>query len=94
MKHSVVRHTVGLGVVAVLALGIAACSSEDDSSDSPTTTVVAHPLDDQLRLNQMQVLGTHNSYHVAPDPACHRGVPGWVSQVSYNWQVERSKTIV
>ena len=36
---------------------------------SPTTTAPAYPLDDQLKLNQMQVLGTHNSYHLAPDPA-------------------------
>lgn len=88
MKHSVVRHTVGLGVVAVLALGIAACSSEDDSSDSPTTTVVAHPLDDQLRLNQMQVLGTHNSYHVAPDPALATLLtqidPAWPRTLEYS----------
>ena len=26
----------------------------------------AYRLDDTLRLNQIQVLGTHNSYHVAP----------------------------
>jgi hypothetical protein len=26
-----------------------------------------YPLDDVLRLNQLQVKGTHNSYHVAPD---------------------------
>ena len=27
-----------------------------------------HPRDDELRLDQIQVRGTHNSYHVAPDP--------------------------
>jgi hypothetical protein len=28
----------------------------------------AYPRDDQLRLNQIQVLGTHNSYHIQADP--------------------------
>src|SRR5262249_35076121 len=26
-------------------------------------------LGDELRLNQIQVIGTHNSYHIAPTPA-------------------------
>jgi len=30
---------------------------------------VVHPLDDELRLDQVQVLGTHNSYHVEPSAA-------------------------
>ena len=28
----------------------------------------AYPRDRELRLNQIQVLGTHNSYHIQPDP--------------------------
>jgi hypothetical protein len=27
-----------------------------------------YPRDDELRLNQIQVLGSHNSYHIRPDP--------------------------
>ena len=32
----------------------------------PTSAPFAYPMDDVLRLNQIQVKGTHNSYHVAP----------------------------
>jgi hypothetical protein len=33
-----------------------------------------HPMDDVLRLNHLQMVGTHNSYHVAPDPP---SLPQW-----------------
>lgn len=33
-----------------------------------------YPLDDALRLNHLQALGTHNSYHVAPESGGH---PDW-----------------
>ncbi|RME22886.1 MAG: hypothetical protein D6798_14725 [Deltaproteobacteria bacterium] len=42
-------------------------SSDGGSSDGGATTF-DYPLDDVLRLNHAQVLGTHNSYHVAHDP--------------------------
>lgn len=35
-----------------------------------------HPRDDELRMNHLQVRGTHNSYHVAPDPLPPT-VPQW-----------------
>ncbi len=35
-----------------------------------------HARDDDLRLNHVQVRGTHNSYHVAPDPP-PKAVPQW-----------------
>ncbi len=35
-----------------------------DADSGPDLPV--HPLDDTLRLNQLQALGTHNSYHVQP----------------------------
>jgi Phosphoinositide phospholipase C, Ca2+-dependent len=56
--------------VALLAAG---CSGSGGSTGDATTTSApadaAYPLDDELRLNQIQALGTHNSYHVeaAPD---------------------------
>jgi hypothetical protein len=43
-------------LVAVVALAIAACGSDDDSGSD-------------LRLNHMQVVGSHNSYHVQPGDA-------------------------
>lgn len=33
-----------------------------------------YPLDDQLRLHHVQARGTHNSYHIAPDPFV---LPDW-----------------
>lgn len=33
-----------------------------------TTAPAAHPMDDVLRVNQLQAEGTHNSYHVRPEP--------------------------
>jgi hypothetical protein len=54
-----------LGMVALVAVAVlAACSSSDDAGDagSATTTRTAP----EIRLNQMQVMGSHNSYHVEP----------------------------
>ena len=49
--------------VAVLALAGAACS--DDGEDAAAEV---RPLDDVLRLNDLQVLGSHNSYHQEAAP--------------------------
>lgn len=38
-------------------------------SDSGSSGGAAYPRDGELRLNQMQVLGSHNSYHIEPQPA-------------------------
>ncbi len=52
-----------LGVTAALALGVlAGCGGSDESADPPAT----YPRDDELRINQLQLVGTHNSYHLAP----------------------------
>jgi hypothetical protein len=55
------------GAWLALALVVAACSS-----NAPIRRHVPYPLDHVLRLNQVQVLGTHNSYHRRPSS----GVPG------------------
>jgi hypothetical protein len=58
------------GVVAVAAtvVAVAGCSSAAGSGDTApaTTTVPAYPLDGTLRLDQIQVLASHNSYHGRP----------------------------
>ena len=52
-------------LIAQLVLVIvSACS---DSSDS-TPAVDAYPNDNNLRLNHIQIMGTHNSYHPFPAP--------------------------
>ena len=52
--------------VTALALLLAGCGADDKV---PAPTAATYPLDDTLRLNQIQVLGTHNSYHVQARPA-------------------------
>jgi hypothetical protein len=51
-------------IVVALALLAAACGS-DDSTPAPSD---AYPRDSQLRLNHIQVLGSHNSYHIQAPP--------------------------
>ena len=58
-----------------LVLAAAACSgskSSDDAGRTPATntTKVVVPVrpDDTLKLNQIQVIGTHNSFHLAAEP--------------------------
>jgi calcium-dependent phosphoinositide phospholipase C len=50
----------GLLCVALLA----ACGDSDPPLPGP-----AYPRDNTLRLNHIQVVGTHNSYHIQPSPA-------------------------
>ena len=64
-------------VVACSAVLLAACAPTPTTPPptTTTTTTVVDPLpqapvgDDAIRLNQIQLLGSHNSYHVAPDPS-------------------------
>src|SRR6266508_571262 len=57
------RARVALALLVVLALGAGACG--DGGGGKPA----AYPLDDRLRVDEVQLLTTHNSYHLrAPDP--------------------------
>ncbi|MEZ5140406.1 MAG: phosphatidylinositol-specific phospholipase C1-like protein [Acidimicrobiales bacterium] len=63
------RHRA-LTIVALgaLALGVAACGGGgggEATTTSTTTTLGPNPAD-ELRLDQIQVIGTHNSFHQAP----------------------------
>jgi hypothetical protein len=54
--------------VAALGLMIAGCGEGQETSSGGTTTpTFDYPMDDVLRLNQIQAKGTHNSYHIAPE---------------------------
>lgn len=73
----------------VLSLGllgaalVAACSSGDGGDAASTTTAAV----EEVRLNQLQVLGSHNSYHVRPDQAVLDGVAaidaGLATEIDY-----------
>jgi hypothetical protein len=89
-----------ISVLAVLvALVAAACSSGSGSSKAtptngttappgPTTSTVApYRLDDTLRMDQIQVLGSHNSYHGRPYPqvlaALYKSTPALARTLDY-----------
>lgn len=56
-------------VPKVRALLLSTCLAAAACSDSGSSGSAAYPRDGELRLNQMQVLGSHNSYHIEPQPA-------------------------
>lgn len=52
----------GLIFVVVSSLALFGCGAEDDSGQSAPS--FSYPLDDVLRVNQLQAKASHNSYHV------------------------------
>lgn len=66
------RTPVALPPVFVLLLACVMSSCGGPSSEPDTIScspLTSRNIDDCLRINQLQVLGTHNSYHIAPAPA-------------------------
>lgn len=65
------RTSTRAGAVALAALAglssLVACSSDDGATPEASTTTAVVPLDD-LALNEIQVIGTHNSFHEAAPP--------------------------
>ena len=59
-------------VVAVIAFGLGAavvgCSSSGSGSAGGATATTESAAQADLRINQLQVLGMHNAYHVEPTP--------------------------
>ncbi len=56
-------------LLAVLTL--ASCDRNEDGVAALSrgcSTIASSNVDDCVRLNEVQVLGTHNSYHIAPPP--------------------------
>lgn len=57
--------------MAAMSLVGAACGGGGDDAGSPADTSTTQPAiaaDDDLRLNEIQVIGTHNSFRTAPHP--------------------------
>jgi len=82
---------VNKSVYALLIIAVlGACSDRAVSWQSATSCqkLTAHNSDHCIRLNQIQVLGTHNSYKLSPAPALiesldeHRS--GWASDILYS----------
>jgi hypothetical protein len=55
--------------VPFVSLALASCATTSDRlAEADCSTITSVNIDACVRLNQIQVLGTHNSYHVAPEP--------------------------
>ncbi len=63
-----VRTGLTLLVVGTVVLSCRASGVNGGATPAPCSVITALNIDDCVRLNQIQVLGTHNSYHVAPPP--------------------------
>jgi len=74
--------------VALLLAGLAACGG-GATGGRPAVRASAYPLDGTLRLNQIQVLGTHNSYHVAPPAGAGLTPDRGITQSSLTVQLDR-----
>jgi hypothetical protein len=65
------RH-LAMILIASAALGSARVNVDARQADATAagcSTITAVNIDDCVRLNEIQVLGTHNSYHKAPAPS-------------------------
>lgn len=71
-----------------LALLTACAGGGRDRAPAPPAPPV-YPLDGTLRLNQIQVLGTHNSYHLAPPPGPLLTPDRDISQAPLSVQLEQ-----
>ncbi len=74
-RRVALRWASGTAVCALLFGVLAGCTPTDSPPGPATTTTLAPGTnttprgDDQVRLNQIQLIGSHNSYHVAPPTA-------------------------
>ena len=66
--------STGMWVWMVALAVCAGCPSEPPDGPGPPIWSPTHPLDDVLRVNQLQAEGTHNSYHLFPNSDV---VPDW-----------------
>lgn len=58
--------------VLIAGVTLASCNlraGRDPAAGIDCSTITLGNTDDCIRLNEIQVLGTHNSYHIAPPPA-------------------------
>jgi hypothetical protein len=75
-----------MAVALVLALcQLAGCGG----AGNPARPAPTYPLDQTLRLNQIQVLGTHNSYHLAPPAGPNLTPDRDISQSPLSVQLDR-----
>lgn len=57
--------------VVIAGVALAACGRNDGGTRAAPVdcaAITSTTIDDCVRLNEIQLLGTHNSYHIAPEP--------------------------
>jgi hypothetical protein len=62
---------IRLGLVLITGVALTACGNANSRPQIVSvdcSTITAATIDDCVRLNEIQQLGTHNSYHVVPEP--------------------------
>ncbi|MFO0696124.1 MAG: Ca2+-dependent phosphoinositide-specific phospholipase C [Polyangiales bacterium] len=67
------RFVLPVSLLATLSLA-AACDDSSGRFPARLTGDFSHPMDATLRMNQLQMLATHNSYHVRLEPS---PIPDW-----------------
>ena len=66
MKH---HHLTLILIACALLASSRVNARQATTTDAGCATITRENIDDCVRLNEIQVLGTHNSYHIAPAPA-------------------------
>jgi hypothetical protein len=56
------------GLAISLLFVVSGGTAAQNARQNRCATITAENTDDCVRLNEIQVLGTHNSYHIAPEP--------------------------
>ncbi len=86
MKRVAMFSDVSTGVlVTVLMTASLALLTGCGENDHFPTSSAAYPRDGSLRLNHIQVLGTHNSYHIQPRPALFQALLAF-GNLAQAWQ--------
>lgn len=89
------RWAIGVAAAVCAMLASAApsiavpASAQRDNGDQAVVTQDPYPLDDTLRLNQIQTMGTHNSYHTGLIP---QGLPPSVAASYPGYTLEQITT--
>lgn len=77
-----------LASVLIACISLASCrvSAGDNRADAADecATITAANIDSCVRLNQLQLLGTHNSYHLAPAPPVMAVLGARASNIEYS----------
>jgi hypothetical protein len=63
-----VRHLTSVLLICVLLASCRVGAGDDRADVDACSPITVENIDDCVRLNQLQLLGTHNSYHIAPAP--------------------------